>query len=185
MEKEIKSSTDERMKQAVESLRKDFATIRTGRASVGLLDNVIVDAYGQSQKLNQTATLTTPDPKTIMIQPWDPKLMGDIEKAIMKADLGLNPVNDGKVVRINIPALTEERRKEFVKLAKKRTEEGKVGIRNTRRDANEKLKKIEKDKDISEDDLKKSLDEIQKMTDSYIKKLDETLEHKESEIMEV
>ena len=185
MDKEIRDDTDKKMKQAVESLKKDFATIRTGRASVALLDNVMVDAYGQSQKLNQTATLTTPDPRTIMIQPWDPKLMGDIEKAIMKSDLGLNPVNDGKVVRINIPPLTEERRKEFVKVAKKRTEEGKVAVRNTRRDANEKLRKLEKDKDISEDELKKALDEIQKMTDSYTKKLDETLEHKESEIMEV
>ena len=185
MEKEIRSSTEEKMKQAVESLKKDFATIRTGRASVALLDNVSVDAYGQSQRLNQVSTLTTPDPRTIMVQPWDPKLMGDIEKAIMKSDLGLNPVNDGKVVRINIPPLTEERRKEFVKLAKKRTEEGKVAIRNIRREANDKLKKIEKDKVISEDELKKSLDEIQKMTDSYIKRADDALEHKESEIMEV
>jgi len=185
MNEEIKKSTEEKMTHAVEALKKDFATIRTGRASIALLDNVTVEAYGASQKLNQTATLTTPDPRTIMVQPWDPKLIGDIERAIMKSDLGLTPVNDGKVVRINIPQLTEERRKEFVKVAKKRAEDGKVAVRNIRRDSNDKLKKIEKDKEISEDELKKSLDEIQKMTDSYIKKIDSTLEHKESEIMEV
>jgi len=185
MNEEIRKSTEEKMKQAIEAMKKDFTTIRTGRASVGLLDNIIVDAYGSSQKINQTATLTSPDPRTIMIQPWDPKLIGEIEKAIMKSDLGLTPVNDGKVVRINIPPLTEERRKEFVKLAKKRAEDGKVAVRNMRRDGNDRLKKIEKDKEISEDELKKSLDEIQKMTDSYIKKIDEILVHKESEIMEV
>lgn len=185
MNDEIKNSTEEKMEHAVEALKKDFATIRTGRASVALLDNVMVDAYGSIQKLNQTSTLTTPDPRTIMIQPWDPKLIGDIERAIMKADLGLTPVNDGKAVRINIPQLTEERRKEFVKMARKRGEEGKVAVRNIRRESNDKLKKIEKEKEISEDELKKSLDEIQKMTDSYIKKIDSALEHKESEIMEV
>jgi len=185
MKDEIKKSTEEKMQHAIEAVKKDFATIRTGRASVALLDNVMVDAYGASQKLAQTATLTTPDPRTIMIQPWDPKLIGDIERAIMKADLGLTPVNDGKLIRINIPQLTEERRKEFVKVAKRRAEEGKVAVRNIRRDSNDRLKKIEKDKEISEDELKKSLDEIQKMTDSYIKKIDSTLEHKESEIMEV
>jgi ribosome recycling factor len=185
MNEEIKNKTKEKMEQAVEALKKDYAVIRTGRASVALLDNVLVDAYGSSQKLNQTATLTTPDPRTIMIQPWDPKLIGDIEKAIMKADLGLMPVNDGKVVRINVPQLTEERRKEFVKVAKKRSEEGKVAVRNIRRDTNDRLKKLEKDKEMSEDELKKDLDEIQKMTDSYTKKIDGILEHKESEIMEV
>ena len=116
MDNEIKKSTDDKMTHAVDAMKKDFLSIRTGRASVGLLDTVNVEAYGQSQKLNQVATLSTPDPKTIMIQPWDPKLMGDIEKGIMKSDLGLTPVNDGKVVRINIPPLTEERRKEFVTL---------------------------------------------------------------------
>jgi ribosome recycling factor len=185
MNEDIRSRTEEKMGQAVEAMKKDFATIRTGRASVALLDGVMVDAYGSSQKLNQAATLTTPDPRTIMIQPWDPKLIGDMEKAIMKADLGLTPVNDGKVVRINVPPLTEERRKEFVKVARKRSEEGKVAVRNIRRDSNDKLRKLEKDKEMSEDELKKSLDEIQKMTDSYIKKIDGVLEHKESEIMEV
>lgn len=185
MNEEIRNRTEEKMGHAIEAMKKDYSAIRTGRASVALLDNVMVEAYGATQKLNQTTTLTTPDPRTIMIQPWDPKLIGDIEKAIMKADLGLNPVNDGKVVRINVPPLTEERRKEFVKVAKKRAEEAKVEVRNIRRDGNDKLKKIEKDKEISEDELKKSLDEIQKITDSYIKKVDEVLEHKESEIMEV
>ncbi len=185
MDQEIKKHTDDKMIHAIDSMKKDFTSIRTGRASVGLLDNVFVDAYGQSTKLNQSATLTTPDPKTIMIQPWDPKLIPEIEKAIQKADLGMTPSNDGKVVRLSIPDLTEERRKEFVKVAKKRAEDCKVSIRNIRREANDKLKKLEKDKELSEDDLKKSLDESQKMTDSYIKKVDEALTHKESEIMEV
>ena len=185
MNEEIKKKAAEKMDHAVDSLKKDYATIRTGRASVALLDNVMVDAYGAIQKLSQTATLSTPDPRTIVIQPWDPKLIASIEKAIMKADLGLTPVNDGKLVRINVPQLTEERRKEFVKVAKKRSEEGKVAVRNIRRETNDRLKKLEKDKEMSEDDLKKDLDEIQKMTDSYIKKMDDILEHKSAEIMEV
>lgn len=185
MNTEIKDTTVTKMKHAIESLKKDFATVRTGRASVALLDNINVNCYGASQKINQTATLTTPDSRQIMIQPWDPKLIGEIEKAIMKSDLGLTPMNDGKVIRINIPQLTEERRKELVKVVKKRSEDGKVAIRNIRRESNEKLKAQEKDKEISEDDLKKDLDEMQKLTDSYIKIIDETLEHKEKEIMEV
>jgi len=185
MEKELRKKTEERMKSAVESLKKDYSTLRTGRASLALVENLPVDYYGTQTPLNQAATLNLPDSRTIAIQPWDPKMIGEIEKAIMKSDLGLNPANDGKLIRINIPPLTEERRKEIVKVARKRAEESKVAVRNIRRDSNEGLKKLEKDKQFSEDELKKSLDEVQKMTDSYIKKVDEVLQHKEQEIMEV
>jgi ribosome recycling factor len=169
MEKELRKKTDERMKKAIEVLK----------------DDIKVEYYGTSTPLNQVATLNIPDPKQITIQPWDQKAIQDIEKAILKSDLGLTPMNDGKVIRISIPPLTEERRKDLVKVVKKKGEEGKVAIRNIRRDANDSLKKLEKDKEISEDELKKALDEVQKMTDSYIKKVDETVEHKEQEVMEV
>jgi ribosome recycling factor len=185
MEKELRRRTDERMKKAIEVLKKEFASVRTGRASLALLDDIKVEYYGTSTPLNQVATLNIPDPKQITIQPWDQKAIQDIEKAILKSDLGLTPMNDGKVIRISIPPLTEERRKDLVKVVKKKGEEGKVAIRNIRRDANDSLKKLEKDKEISEDELKKALDEVQKMTDSYIKKVDETVEHKEQEVMEV
>jgi ribosome recycling factor len=185
MEKELRRKTDERMKKAIEVLKKEFASIRTGRASLALLDDIKVEYYGTPTPLNQVATLNIPDPKQISIQPWDQKAIQDIEKAILKSDLGLTPMNDGKIIRISIPPLTEERRKDLVKVVKKKGEEGKVAIRNIRRDANDSLKKFEKDKEISEDELKKSLDEVQKMTDGYIKKVDETVEHKEQEIMEV
>lgn len=185
MEKELKSKTEERMKRAVEKLKKDFGSIRTGRASLALLDGIQVEYYGTPTPLNQVATLNIPESRQITIQPWEPKVIQDIERAIMKSDLDLTPLNDGKIIRINIPPLTEERRKDLVKLIKKRGEEGRVAVRNIRRDSNEALRKLEKDKEISEDDLKKSLDEVQKMTDSYIKKVDETVEHKEKETMEV
>jgi ribosome recycling factor len=185
MEKELRRKTDERMKKAIEVLKKEFASIRTGRASLALLDDIKVEYYGTPTPLNQVATLNIPEPKQISIQPWDQKAIQDIEKAILKSDLGLTPMNDGKIIRISIPPLTEERRKDLVKVVKKKGEEGKVAIRNIRRDANDSLKKFEKDKEISEDELKKSLDEVQKMTDGYIKKVDETVEHKEQEIMEV
>ncbi|MCX8070052.1 MAG: ribosome recycling factor [Thermodesulfovibrionales bacterium] len=175
----------ERMKLVLESLKKDYASIRTGRASLALLDGIMVDYYGTKTPLNQVASLGIPDPRQITIQPWESKIMSEIEKAILKSDLGLMPTNDGKIIRINIPHLTEERRKELVKVAKKRLEEAKVAIRNIRRDINEEIKKEEKEKKISEDDAKKLLDEIQKLTDSYIEKSDEILKHKENEIMEV
>ncbi|MCK4911084.1 MAG: ribosome recycling factor [Thermodesulfovibrionales bacterium] len=185
MDSEIRQNAKKHMEESIEALKKDYAAIRTGRASLALLDHINVDYYGTSTKLNQAASLSLPDSRTIMIQPWDPKIVQDIEKAIMKSDLDLTPSNDGKVVRINIPTLTEERRKDLVKVVKKRAEVAKVSVRNHRRETNEALKKLEKDKEISEDDLKKSLDEIQKLTDEFVKNVDATVAHKEEEIMEV
>ncbi len=185
MDKELKRKATERMDSALETLKKEFASIRTGRASLALLDGIKVDYYGTLTPLQQLASLSIPDSRQIAIQPWEQKIISDIEKAIMKSDLGLTPTNDGKVIRINIPALTEERRKQLVKVVKKNAEDSKVVIRNIRRDTNEDIKKLEKEKHLSEDDTKKSLDEIQKLTDSYIKKIDEMLLHKEKEIMEV
>ncbi len=185
MDKALKARVEEKMEKAIESLKKDYGSIRTGRASLALLDGITVDYYGTQTPLNQVAALSVPDPKTIAIQPWEQKLIGDIEKAIMRSDLDLTPTNDGKLIRINIPPLTEERRKQLVKLVKKRAEECRVSVRNIRRDINEELKKIEKDEHVSEDETKKSLDEVQKITDSYVKKVEEVLDHKEKEIMEV
>ncbi|MCX8027328.1 MAG: ribosome recycling factor [Thermodesulfovibrionales bacterium] len=175
----------EKMKIATENLKKEYSTLRTGRASLALLEPVFVNYFGVRTPLNQVATLGIPDPRQITIQPWDQKMFGEIEKAILKSDLGLTPTNDGKMIRINIPPLTEERRKELVKVAKKRLEECKVTIRNIRRDINEEIKKEEKEKKISEDEAKKLLDEIQKITDNYIEKAEEIFKHKEAEIMEV
>lgn len=185
MQKELKRNHEEKMAGAVEALKKDFGSIRTGRASLSLLDGIQVEYYGNPTPLTQVAALSTPDSRQILIQPWEPKTIAEIERAILKSDLDLTPTNDGKVIRINIPALTEERRKQLVKVVKKRAEEAKISIRNIRREFNESLKKLEKNKEISEDDLKKSLDEVQKLTDDFIKKVDERLEHKEQEIMEV
>jgi len=185
MEKELEKKATDKMEKAIDALKKDYASMRTGRASLALLDAIAIDYYGTATPLNQVAALSVPDPRTITIQPWEQKIIGDIEKAIMKSDLGLNPTNDGKVIRVNIPALTEERRKQLVKVAKKRAEDAKVSVRGIRREINEELKKLEKEKHLSEDLVKKSLDEIQKVTDTYVKKVDEVLSHKENEIMEV
>jgi ribosome recycling factor len=185
MQKELKKDHEGKMVAAIEALKKDFASVRTGRASLALLDGVLVDYYGNPTQLNQVASLSTPDSRQIVIQPWEPKIIPDIERAILKSDLDLTPTNDGKLIRINIPPLTEERRKQLVKVVKKRAEEARVSIRNIRRDFNEALKKLEKDKEISEDELKKSIDEVQNLTNDFIKKIDEKLEHKEQEIMEV
>ncbi len=185
MEQELKRKTIERMDGAIEALKKEFGSIRTGRASLVLLDGITVDYYGTPTPIQQVATLSVPESRQIAIQPWEQRIIPDIEKAIMKSDLGLTPTNDGKLIRINIPPLTEERRKQLVKVVKKKAEEARVAIRNIRRDANEELKKLEKEKHLSEDDARKSHDEIQKLTDSYIKKVDEILQHKENEIMEV
>lgn len=185
MQKELKRENEEKMRASIEALKKDFGSIRTGRASLSLLDNILVVYYGNPTPLNQVSSLSTPDSRQILIQPWEPKTISDIERAILKSDLGLTPTNDGKLIRIAIPPLTEERRKQLVKVVKKRAEEAKISVRNIRRDFNEALKNLEKDKEINEDDLKKSHDEVQKLTDSYIKKVDEKLEHKEKEIMEV
>lgn len=175
----------EKMKLVIESLKRDYASLRTGRASLALLEPITVEYYGTKTPLNQLASLSIPDPRQIAIQPWDQRMIAEIEKAILKSDLGLTPSNDGKIIRITIPQLTEERRKELVKVAKKRLEEAKVAIRNIRRDINEEIKKEEKEKKLSEDDTKKYLDDIQKLTDSFIEKAEEIERHKEKEIMEV
>lgn len=185
MIQEIRNKTSERMQGAIEALKKEFAGIRTGRASLGILDGIVIDYYGTATPLQQLASLSIPESRQIAIQPWEQRIIPEIEKAILKSDLGLTPMNDGKLIRINIPTLTEERRKQLVKVVKKRAEETKVAVRNVRRDANEELKKAEKNEHISEDTVKKELDEIQKVTDSFVKKVDELLEHKEKEIMEV
>jgi ribosome recycling factor len=185
MDKEIRDMAESKMQGAIESLKKDLGVIRTGRASLAIFDGITVDYYGTQTLLNQVATLNVPDSRTIMIQPWEQKMLPEIEKAIMKSDLGLTPANDGKVIRINIPQLTEERRKELVKLVKKRAEEAKVAVRNVRREGNEALKALEKNKKMSEDELKKSLDRVQKSTDTFVEKVEEVLEKKETEIMEV
>lgn len=174
-----------KMKKSVDAMYDDFNTIRTGRASSALFDKIKIEYYGQPTPINQVATVSIPEARLVVIQPWDKSVLDDIEKAIQKSELSLNPNNDGKVIRINIPPLTEERRKEYVKMAKNMAEQARVAIRNIRRDANEDLKKQEKSSDITEDDLKRGMDEIQKMTDDFIKKIDEALEEKEKEIMEV
>ncbi|MEW6569598.1 MAG: ribosome recycling factor [Nitrospirota bacterium] len=185
MEQELKRKLNERMARTIEALKKDFASLRTGRASLGLLNGIMVNYYNSLTPLEQLASLSIPESRQIMIQPWDPKIIPDIEKAILKSDLGLTPINDGKVIRMNIPSLTEERRKQLVKTVRKKAEEAKVAIRNIRRDANDDLKRLEKEKHLSEDEVKRSQDEIQKITDSFITKVDEILGHKEKEIMEV
>ena len=174
-----------RMDKAVEDLRKDLTTIRTGRASIAILDNINVDYYGAPTPINQVAQLSTPEPSLITVQPYDASLVGPVEKAIRASDLGLNPSNDGRLIRIPIPPLTEERRKELAKHIHKILEEHRTAVRNIRRDGNDHMKKMLKDKTISEDDEKKSLDEIQKITDDYIRKLDEVGKNKEAEIMKV
>ena len=185
MQKELRKKTTERMDVVLDALKKDYGVIRTGRASLVLLDGIMVDYYGTLTPLQQLASLSIPEAKQIVIQPWEQKIIPNIEKAIMKSDLGLTPMNDGRVIRVSIPPLTEERRKQLVKVVKKRAEEARVMVRNIRRDTNEEMRKIEKEQHISEDEVKKFLDEIQKMTDSYISKVEEILKHKEIEIMEV
>jgi ribosome recycling factor len=178
---ELKSKSE----KSLEALRKEMGRVRTGRASLAILDGVRVNYYGAPTPLAQVASLSVPDARTIMIQPWDSKVLGEIEKAIQKSDLGLTPLNDGKVVRINIPPLTEERRKELVKVIKRMEEECKVALRNLRREANEQLKKAKKDKEISEDDQFKSQDEVQKMIDKLIQKAEEIVKAKEKEVLEI
>mgnify|MGYP003615481975 FL=1 len=184
MEKHIKDCTN-RMQKSIDSLEKDFWRLSTGRASTTLVENIRVEYYGTPTPLNQVASVSIPDSRTISISPWDRNAFSNIEKAIMKSDLGLTPINDGRAIRINIPPLTEERRKDLVKMAKKYTEEAKVAIRNVRRDVNEALKKQHAAKEISEDDLHKAQDEVQKITDNFVKKADAVLVEKEKEIMEI
>ena len=175
----------EKMEKSVDAFRVELSKVRTGRASISILDGINVDAYGSTMPLNQVGTLTIPESRMIAIQPWDPQMLPAIEKAILKSDIGLNPVNDGKIIRLNIPMLTEERRKELVKMVKKIAEEFRVAVRNARRDAIETLKKQKKDKEISEDELFKYQDEAQAETDLHVKKIDEATSIKEKEVMEV
>ncbi len=174
-----------RMRSAVDTLLRDLATMRTGRASVSMLDGIRVDYYGTPTPLNQVGNLAVPDPTLITLQPWDPSLLPPIERAIRTSDLDLNPQNDGKIIRIPVPALTEERRKNLVKVAHKHAEEARVAVRNVRRDANEHLKKLLKEHDVSEDDEKHALAEVQKATDQHIEEINAALKKKEAEIMEV
>jgi len=183
--KEIEAQARQRMEKALTDLLHVMSTIRTGRASVSLLDGVRVDYYGTPTPLNQVATLHVPEPSLITAQPWDASQIGAIEKAIRSADLGLNPQNDGKLIRIPIPPLTQERRKDLVKHLHNVTEDHRVALRNVRRDANEAVKKLLKDKSISEDDDRRAHDEIQKMTDGLMQKLDNAAKAKEKEILEV
>jgi len=175
----------DKMEKSVESLKKELSKVRTGRASLSILDDISVDAYGSGMPLNQVCTLTIPESRLIAIQPWDPQMLPAIEKAILKSDVGLTPANDGKIIRLNIPQLTEERRKELVKSVKKTAEEFRVAIRNIRREAIDTLKKQKKDKEISEDEMFKFQDEAQAETDTYVKNIDNISGSKEKEVMEV
>ncbi|MGI5881006.1 MAG: ribosome recycling factor [Syntrophomonadaceae bacterium] len=185
MVKDILKESEEKMKKTIEHLTKDLAAMRAGRANPAMLDRIMVDYYGEPTPLTQLANITVPEARLIVIQPWDKTSIASIEKAVMKSDLGVNPSNDGNVIRIAIPQLTEERRKDMVKLIKKRAEEARVAVRNIRRDANDMLKSLEKDKSISEDESKKGMDDVQKSTDKFVKDIDAILAAKEKDIMEV
>jgi ribosome recycling factor len=175
----------ERMEEALEAVRREFGTVRTGKATPALLDTVRVEAYGAKMPLNQVATISTPEASLLVVQPFDRSLMGEVERAILQADLGLNPGNDGQVIRVPIPALNEERRKEYVKLLSKMAEEARVSIRHARREGNDEVKERKKEGELSEDEARRAEDEIQKLTDQYIGKIEELLEVKEKEIMTV
>jgi len=175
----------EKMEKSVETFKNELSKLRTGRASISLLDGLSVDAYGSPMLMNQVATMTIPESRMIAIQPWDPQMVPAIEKAILKSNLGLAPQNDGKVIRLTIPQLTEERRKELVKQVRKVAEEFRMAVRNVRREAIDILKKQKKDKEISEDDLFKLQDDAQKETDTYVKQIDTVTEHKEKDMMEI
>ena len=185
MSSEVIMEMAEKMENSLGAFKSELTKIRTGRASLSLLDGIKVEAYGSPLPLNQVGTLTIPESRQIVIQPWDPQVMSGIEKAILKSDLGLTPVNDGKVIRINIPQLTEERRKELVKIVKKVAEEYRVAVRNHRREAIDTLKKQKKNKEISEDEQFRLQDEAQKETDASIAKIDKVAAEKENEVMEV
>jgi ribosome recycling factor len=185
MVNDILEDAQSRMKKTIEHLTGDFAALRAGRANPAMLDKIMVDYYGEPTPLNQLANINVPEARLLVVQPWDKSSIAGIEKAIMKSDLGVNPTNDGNVIRIAIPPLTEERRKDLVKVVKKMAEEARVAIRNIRREANDLTKATEKEKVISEDEAKKALDEIQKITDNCIKDIDKILQVKEKDIMEV
>ena len=183
--KEIISREEARMDKTIESLKHEFANVRTGRAHTSLLDSVMVDYYGAPTPVNQVANVSAPDPRMILIAPWDKTMIGAIEKAILTSDLGLNPNNDGESIRLAIPQLTEERRKELVKVVSKKAEDAKVAVRNIRRDANDAIKKEEKAKTITEDVSKDGQDQVQKLTDKKIKLIDELRDTKEKDVMSV
>jgi len=185
MLEEVYEEVERKMERSIEALRKDLSRIRTGRASLALLDGISVDYYGTATALNQMATLAVPESRLITIQPWDKTQIGPIEKAIQRSDLGLTPTNDGTLIRLSIPPLTADRRKELVKQVKKVGEESKIALRNVRRDGNDMLKSLEKDKLVSEDDWRRGQDHVQKITDRYIAQIDEILQSKEHEVMEV
>ncbi|HQL00861.1 MAG TPA: ribosome recycling factor [Smithellaceae bacterium] len=185
MKEQIFQKFNDEMEKAISTLEKSFSRVRTGRASTSLLDGIKVDYYGTPTPIAQVATLSVPESRLIVIAPWDATVIGAIEKAIQKSDLGLMPTNDGKIIRLSIPQLTEERRKELVKLVKKMAEEGKIKLRNERRDANEALKTLKKNNKISEDELFGAQEDVQKITDRYIEKTDRILAAKEKEIMEI
>ena len=182
---EIKAEAERRMKKSVESVSNELFGIRSGKATTALLDNVKVDAYGKKTPLNQVASVSVPDPKSLLVQPWDKNIVGEVVKAIQAAELGFNPQVEGNIVRVPVPPLSEERRLDLARICKKIGEEGKVAVRNIRRDANEKLKKAEKDKQISQDEQHKGNDLIQKATDQYSEEIDELVATKEKEIMSV
>ncbi|OIP62209.1 MAG: ribosome recycling factor [Nitrospirae bacterium CG_4_9_14_3_um_filter_53_35] len=185
MNEDTKACAQEKMDKAITALKNEFARVRTGRASTALLDHIMVDYYGTPTRLNQLATLSVPESRMITIQPWDATALKSIEKAILKSDLGLTPSNDGKIIRMTIPELTEERRREIVKIIKHVTEECRISIRQIRKEANDQLKKMEKEKAITEDEHRRIQDEIQKMTDKTIQQADQILEKKEAEVMQI
>jgi ribosome recycling factor len=182
---DVKKNTDQKMQKSIETLKNDLAKVRTGRAHVGMLDHVQVDYYGTPTHINQVANVTLLDARTIGVQPWEKKMIATVEKAIRESDLGLNPSTQGDVIRVPTPALTEERRKEMVKLVKNEAEDAKIAIRNIRRDANEGLKKLLKDKAISEDDERRSQDDVQKLTDKFVAEVDKLVAEKEKEVLTV
>lgn len=185
MIKEIFASHEDRMKKSLEALKREYASLRAGRATPALLDKIMVDYYGTPTTITQVANISVPEPRMILIQPWEKTLLHDIEKSIMKSDLGLNPNSDGTAIRLSIPPLTQDRRAELVKSVNKKAEETKVAVRNIRRDANDAVKKLEKSKEVTEDDAKKAQDDMQKLVDKYVKDIDSIKTVKEKEIMEV
>jgi ribosome recycling factor len=180
----IKEMQDQ-MEAAVDAMRREFSSVRTGKASPALLDTVRVDAYGSKMPLNQVASVNTPEPRLIVVQPWDKSLMNEIERAIRSADLGLNPSNDGNIIRVPIPALSQERRKDMVRLLHKMAEEGRISVRHARQEAKKEVKRLEDGHEISEDDARRQMDEVQRLTDEYVNKIDELMAAKEVELMEV
>ncbi len=184
MKDEILSEMSKKMEKTVQALDREFKKMRTGRASTSILEGIMVECYATQMRLNQTASMSSPESRLLIVQPWDQSIIGDIEKAILKSGLGLTPMNDGKLIRISIPPLTEERRKELAKVAKKTAEESKIVIRNHRREANELLKELKKESEISEDEMYKYQDKVQKTTDEFIEKIDSIQTEKEKEILE-